>query len=116
MQESIQDKAGESEYSRDRAHPYEMADYLMDKGYNFRGYGPKGFKLNDDFILHQVIEVLLRDPHIDVSEINIQVHSGVVTLSGRVDSRKTKKIAELVVEGMPGVKDVMNFLSFLPSP
>lgn len=109
-------KAGESEYSRDQANPYDMADYLMDKGFNFRGYGPKGFKLKDDWILHQVLEILLRDPHIDISDIDIKVDSGVVTLTGHVDSRRTKKIAELSIEGLVGVKDVMNFLTFLPAP
>jgi osmotically-inducible protein OsmY len=108
--------SGESEYSREKSNPYEMADYLIDQKINYRGYGPIGFQLSDDILLNQVTEVLLRNPHVDASEININVNAGIVFLTGHVDSRKTKKLAEVSIQGIPGVKDVMNFLTFLPSP
>ena len=107
---------GESEYSRDQSNPYEMADYLFDKKLDDRVVHPKGFELKDEWILKNVCEVLLRDPHIDATEIEVELKTGIVILSGRVDSKKTKKLAELSIQGLPGVKDVMNFLSFLPLP
>jgi osmotically-inducible protein OsmY len=117
MSHALENKfGGESEYSRDQSNPYEMADYLFDKKLDYRGVTPKGFELKDDWILKNVCEVLLRDPHIDATEIEVELRSGVVLLTGRVDSRRTKKLAELNIQGIPGVKDVMNFLTFLPLP
>ncbi len=107
---------GGSEYSLDQSNPYEMADYLFDKKIDYRGVAPKGFELKDEWILKNVCEVLLRDPHIDATEIEVELKSGIVILTGRVDSRRTKKLAELSIQGIPGVKDVMNFLSFLRLP
>ncbi len=107
---------GESEYSRDQSNPYEMADYLFDKKLDYRLVDPKFYEFKDEWVVKNVYEVLLRDPHIDASEIEVDLRGGVVILSGHVDSRKTKKLAELSIQGLPGVKDVMNFLSFLPLP
>ena len=104
--------SGESEYSRDRSDPYQMVDYMIDHGINFRGQGPKGYILTDDQIREDVCEILTRDPHIDATEVDVSVEKGNVLLKGRVDSRQIKRLAELVIEGLPGVNDVINQLDF----
>jgi osmotically-inducible protein OsmY len=117
MNHGLENRFGsESEYSRDQSNPYEMADYLFDKKLSSHALGLQEFELKDEWILKNVCEVLLRDPHIDASEIEVELKEGVVILAGHVDSRKAKKLAELSIQGLPGVKDVMNFLSFLPLP
>lgn len=78
---------------------------------NFAGRGPKGWQRSDENIREQVCDRLEQDPHIDASEIEVNVASGVVTLAGKVDTRSTKRRAEDIVEGLAGVKDVRNELS-----
>ena len=106
------DFSGESEYSRERSDPYQMVDYMIDRGINFRGRGPKGYVLSDDQIREDACEILTRDPQIDATEIDVSVNKGNVLLKGHVDSRQTKRLAELAVEGLPGVNDVINQLDF----
>lgn len=78
---------------------------------NFVGYGPRGYKRSDDRIYEEVCDKLMRHREIDASNIGVKVESGIVYLSGKVDSRKVKKLAELVVEDLPGVQDVRNELT-----
>jgi hypothetical protein len=78
---------------------------------NFIGYGPKGYKRSDDRIYEDVCEVLMKHRDVDASNIGVKVESGVIYLSGKVDSRRVKKIAELIIEDLPGVQDVRNELT-----
>ena len=104
--------SGESEYSRERSDPYQMVDYMIDRGLDYRGLGPKGFSLSDDRVRDDVSEILARDPSIDTGQIEIEVKDGVVFLKGRVDNRQIKRMAELMIEDLPGVNDVINQLRF----
>ena len=102
--------SGESEYSREHADPYQMVDYMIDKGVDFRGKGPKGFVYSDEKIRDTVCEVLARDSRIDATEVEVEVKEGLVFLQGSVDSRQTKRLAEMMIEDLHGVKDVINQL------
>jgi osmotically-inducible protein OsmY len=104
--------SGESEYSRERSDPYQMVDYMIDSGLNLRGKGPEGFELLDEQIYENVCEKLTRDSFVDASDIEVHVYNGCVFLKGRVDSRRSKRLAELIVEDLPGVNDVINQLEF----
>lgn len=104
--------SGESEYSRERSDPYQMVDYMIDRGLDYRGRGPKGFNLSDERVREDVCEMLARDPRIDASEIEVDVQDGTVFLKGMVDSRQTKRLAELAIENLLGVNDVINQLKF----
>ncbi|MGE3681894.1 MAG: BON domain-containing protein [Bdellovibrionales bacterium] len=81
-----------------------------DKVKNFFGVGPKNYKRSDDRIREDVSDALERHPQIDASDIEVKVEEGVVTLSGTVDSRYTKRMAEDAVEDIYGVKDVVNHM------
>lgn len=74
----------------------------------FFGKGPKGWKRSDERVREEVSEALYRDYHIDASEIEVDVKDGVVTLSGTVDSRQSKRAAEECIENLTGVVDVHN--------
>jgi hypothetical protein len=74
----------------------------------FTGRGPRGYQRSDDRIREDVCERLTQHGQIDASDIEVQVDSGVVTLTGTVDQRKTKRMAEDLVESVSGVKDVHN--------
>jgi osmotically-inducible protein OsmY len=75
-----------------------------------RGKGPLNFTRSDDRICEIVYDALNDHDHIDASKIHIKVTNGEVTLTGSVDDRRTKWLAEDLVEDLPGVKAVENQL------
>ena len=80
------------------------------QGISHRGKGPQNWQRSDERIKEQVCEALSDDDHIDASNIEIQVKNGEVILTGTVEDRRTKRLAEDLIERMPGVKDVQNQL------
>ena len=76
----------------------------------FAGRGPKGYTRSDERIREDVSDKLMEHPDLDASEIEVRVSGGEVTLSGSVDSRWAKRLAEDVAESCTGVRDVMNQL------
>ena len=79
-------------------------------GGQFAGRGPKGWTRKDEQIMEDVCQRLCDHPDIDASEIEVKVEHGEITLSGHVDSRHTKRMAEDVVEHVSGVRDIHNQL------
>ncbi|HET9483310.1 MAG TPA: BON domain-containing protein [Xanthomonadales bacterium] len=75
-----------------------------------RGKGPQGYTRSDDRIREQVCEMLSDDDHIDATHIEVVVKNGEVILTGTVEDRRMKRLAEDLVERAPGVKDVQNQL------
>ena len=75
---------------------------------NFFGIGPKGYKRSDEKIKDDVNERLEDHPRIDASNIEVQVNDGEVTLTGSVNDRYSKRLAEDVAQQCRGVKDVHN--------
>jgi len=75
-----------------------------------RGKGPRNFMQSDERIAERVCEILTDDDRIDASEIDVNVKDGEVTLSGAVDDRRAKRLAEDIIEELPGVRDVQNRL------
>jgi hypothetical protein len=75
-----------------------------------RGRGPKNYQRSDERIHEEVCERLAADDEIDATAIEVKVEGGTVRLSGTVDSRRTKRMAEDVVDSVFGVKDVENEL------
>jgi len=75
-----------------------------------RGKGPKGFEFSDERVRERVCEALSDDHNIDATNIEVSVHKGEVTLTGSVDDRQTKRMAEDCVLQCSGVRDVHNQL------
>jgi hypothetical protein len=75
-----------------------------------RGKGPKGYTRSDDRLKEVICEKLTDDPMIDASEINVEVTSQIVKLTGTVDDRSTKYEVEELIERCGGVKDIDNQL------
>ena len=76
----------------------------------FYGRGPKGYRRPDDRIRDEVNEELARHPEIDATEIDVKVQNGEVTLTGKVEDRHQKRLAEDVAERAFGVTDIHNQL------
>lgn len=74
------------------------------------GRGPRNYQRSDDRIEEDVNEALTRHPALDPSDIEVKVLNGEVTLTGTVDSRQDKRMAEDAAEGCSGVRDVHNQL------
>jgi osmotically-inducible protein OsmY len=80
------------------------------EGRGHRGKGPIGYQRSDERVREIVCEVLTEDDNIDASRIEVHVKNGEVILSGSVDDRDTKRLAEEVIDRLPGVRDVQNQL------
>lgn len=76
-----------------------------------RGKGPKGYKKLDERIREDVCERLTFSQAIDASGFEVHVSEGLVSLEGVVESREQKRMAEELIEDLPGVKGVHNHLS-----
>ncbi len=74
------------------------------------GRGPKGYQRSDEAIREDVCMRLCDHPDIDPSEVEVRVDQAEVTLSGTVESRNMKRMAEDVVDHVSGVRDVHNQL------
>ena len=74
----------------------------------FSGRGPRGYRRSDERIREDVCQCLTDDDHIDASNIEVAVKDREVTLTGTVTSRMQKRHAEDLIEGLPGVHDVIN--------
>jgi hypothetical protein len=89
-------------------HRYGEHGYL---GYpSQRGKGPVGYTRSDERIRELVCDALTDDHYVDATNIEVTVRSGEVILSGTVDDRLQKRMAETCVERIGGVKDVQNQL------
>jgi osmotically-inducible protein OsmY len=82
---------------------------------NYAGYGPRNYERPESRIHEDVCEVLTENPYLDARDIIVSVRDGVVFLTGTVESRRSKKMAEQAIENILGVKDVQNQLQILPS-
>ena len=74
------------------------------------GRGPKGYQRSDDRIREDVCETFTRDDELDASDIEIRVEKGEITLTGTVESREAKRLAEDLAERCSGVKEIHNQL------
>jgi hypothetical protein len=74
------------------------------------GRGPQGYQRSDARIEEDVCEHLTHHGMLDATGIQVQVENGEVTLTGSVESRQAKRLAEDILEGISGVRDIHNQL------
>jgi BON domain len=111
------DRGGYREYSSYRDYERGMGGDrgMEDRGMNasrdvggHRGKGPQNWQRSDERIRESVNEALADHDHIDATHIQVTVKDGEVTLSGFVEDRRMKRLAEDCVEQVSGVKEVQN--------
>jgi len=96
------------------SRPVEAGDAVLPlrphAGYasDYSGRGPKNYRRPDDLIHDDIAERLTVDPLIDAVEVEIDVRSGEVTLSGLVPTRDQRRRAEVIAERVGGVRHVTN--------
>jgi len=76
----------------------------------FFGRGPKGYRRSSERICDEISDRLMTHPDIDASDIEVRVGDGIVTLTGTVEDRHEKRLAEYIAEDALGVDDVDNQL------
>jgi osmotically-inducible protein OsmY len=74
------------------------------------GPAPQFHRRSDDKIREEIWELLTNHADLDATEVELLVESGEVTLSGTVDSRDAKWLAEDLVNSVSGVREVNNRL------
>ena len=74
------------------------------------GRGPQGYQRSDARIEEDVCEHLTHHGMLDATGIQVQVENGEVTLTGTVESRQAKRLAEDILDAISGVRDVHNQL------
>jgi osmotically-inducible protein OsmY len=76
----------------------------------FRGRGPKNYRRSDERIREEISDRLTDNEWIDASDVDLNIANGEVILSGTVDSRYAKRLAEDIAESVSGVANVQNNL------
>jgi hypothetical protein len=75
---------------------------------DYRGRGPRNYRRSDARIEEDINEQLTLHPLLDATDIEVSVKDGEVTLSGMVEGRRARRMAEEVADGVSGVRDVHN--------
>jgi osmotically-inducible protein OsmY len=72
---------------------------------------PPGESRSAERMKDEIQQLLARQGQIDASTIAVEVKDGVVTLSGNVDSRAEKRMAERIAKNAFGVLEMISNLS-----
>lgn len=104
------DERDDDQFSREYARS-RFADSSLSKGYF--GKGPKGYRRSDDRIYEDACESLFKSSAVNATDIDVRVDGGIITLSGSVTDRRSKKEAEHCLEHIVGVIDIQNDLRIL---
>lgn len=97
-------------FQRDDGHYARGTESRGPQQADHRGRGPRGYKRSDPRIQEDVNDRLTDDPHLDATEIQVEVTDGEVTLTGNVGSRADRRRAEDIADSVSGVRYVMNNL------
>jgi len=106
------DSDSEYEGSR-RGSPSQLGNmYGLNREYSskgrFSGTTPKNFKRSDERIYDEICDRLSQGGHFDVSDVEIKVEDGEVTLEGSLDNRSDKHRIEMLADSVMGVKEITN--------
>jgi hypothetical protein len=75
-----------------------------------RGKGPRNYKRSDDRPREIVCDMFCDDPYLDASDIDVEVKNSEITLTGYVNDRYEKRLAEHIAENIQGVTHIENRL------
>jgi osmotically-inducible protein OsmY len=76
----------------------------------YRGRGPKNYRRPDERTREEIHDRLTDNDWLDASDVDVTVVNGEAVLSGTVDSRYSKRLAEDIAESVTGVSNVQNNL------
>jgi hypothetical protein len=76
----------------------------------FRGKGPSNYRRSNERIAAEINDRLTDHDQLDAADIEVSVTNSEVSLTGTVDSRESKRLAEDIVQLVSGVRQVQNEL------
>lgn len=76
----------------------------------FRGRGPRNYRRSDERVREEVCDRLTDNEWLDAADVEVSIAAGEVVLTGTVDSRYAKRLAENIAESVAGVTNVQNNL------
>ena len=91
-------------------------DYVPPWEGPYRGVGPRDYQRSDERIREDACDRLAAHGGIDARDIDVEVVQAEVILRGAVPDRRMKRMAEDVVDQVPGVRDVRNELRVGDTP
>jgi hypothetical protein len=100
---------GASDYDRHSSYG-QVESFTWDMEGPYSGLGPRGYRRPDERIHEEICDRLTAHGAIDATGIEVHVDTGEVTLDGTVPDRRTKRLAEAVVDTVRGVVDIHNRL------
>ncbi|HEY1536000.1 MAG TPA: BON domain-containing protein [Polyangiaceae bacterium] len=77
----------------------------------YRNRGPLNYRRSDSRIAEDVNDLLMLNDELDPSAMEVRVENGEVFLTGLVQTRYEKRLAEHLADSVAGVKDVENRLA-----
>jgi hypothetical protein len=77
---------------------------------SFMGYSQAGHETSDEALENRVADALDTNPMTGNADIDVSSQHGVVTLTGVVQSKHIKRLADHLAWSVPGVHDVQNQL------
>ena len=98
----------ESDESRRRREELEHRN--LPAGVTHRGKGPRSYQRSDERIREDIEDILMEDPYVDASDIEVEVQNGEVILKGMVENKLAKRRVETLVDAVAGVKQTENRL------
>ena len=75
-----------------------------------KGKGSKNYQRSTERIVDDIHQRLTDHPALDATDIEVKVENGEVTLTGTVETRQAKRLAEDICEQVSGVSNVENRL------
>jgi len=100
----------------DLAEKYRRQDAAMERSYRREELvRPRNTHRSDDLIADDVYVLLADHPALDAREITLEVKDREVILTGFVDSKRSKRLAEEICDRVRGVVHVENRLRIQPS-
>ncbi len=94
----------------DERGPLERLGDKVREGFRrMTGRPPKAYTRSDDRIREDIYDRLMMG-WVDAENVEVQVKSGEVTLTGTVESRSDKRLIEDIADDVLGVKDIHNQL------
>lgn len=95
---------------RERLTRWQQSQGRSDIPGPYSGRGPHGYVRSDERIYEDVCERMTRHGYLDAGNIQVEVKAGEVILTGDVQNRQAKRLAEDIADSVSGVQDVQNRL------
>ena len=97
---------GENTWGEERVGP----ERREEQGRRQTNSGPRSRRKPDESLRQEISEILIADPELEATDIEVEVEGGAVTLRGVVVDSDARLLAEELVESLTGVREVHNRL------